>query len=102
MLKWRAGLTPAQGLAAHDAAASLLAAGMRGMAPEAHCYHDQPTDAAGCAALHCDEVLVHGYDLALGRGGAGAPGGFRGPPLETYGRRCWGATAAWPCLPTLG
>jgi hypothetical protein len=68
LLAWRAGLTPEEGLAAHDAAAALLAAVLRGVPPEARGYHGQPTDAEGFAAMHCDEVLVHGYDIALGLG----------------------------------
>jgi len=56
LLTWRAGLTTEEGLAAHDAP------------PEARGYHGQPTDAEGFAAMHCDEVLVHGYDIALGLG----------------------------------
>src|SRR5262249_33831892 len=39
MLAWRAELTPEEGLAAHDAAASLLAAVMQGAPPEARGYH---------------------------------------------------------------
>jgi hypothetical protein len=73
MLKWREGLAPEKGLAAHDAAASLLAAVIRGMPPEARGFHGQPTDAEGFAAMHCDEVLVHGYDIALGLGVAFLP-----------------------------
>ena len=46
---------------------------LRGMPPEARGYHGQPTDAAGFAAMHCDEVLVHGYDIALGLGVAFEP-----------------------------
>jgi hypothetical protein len=65
---WRAGLTPEEGLAAHDAAASLLAAVLRGVPPEARGYHGQLTDAEGFAAMHCDEVRVHGDDIALGLG----------------------------------
>ena len=72
-LVWRPGLTPEEGLAAHDAAAALLAAVMRSMPPEARGYHGQPTDAEGFAAMHCDEVLVHGYDIARGLGIAFAP-----------------------------
>jgi hypothetical protein len=93
LLDWRTGLTPEEGLAAHDAAAALLAAVIRGMPPEACSYHGQPTDADGFAAMHCDEVLVHGYDIALGLGIAFAPppdlagacvtGCFRGPPQVT-------------------
>jgi uncharacterized protein (TIGR03083 family) len=63
----------AEGLAAHDAAAALLAAVLRGMSPAARGYHGQPTDAEGFAAMHCDEVLVHGYDIALGLGVAFEP-----------------------------
>ena len=73
MLAWRAGLTPEEGLAAHDAAAALLAAVMQGMPLAARGYHGQPADAEGFAAMHCDEVLVHGYDIALGLGVAFAP-----------------------------
>jgi hypothetical protein len=73
MLAWRAGLTPEEGLAAHAAAAALLAAVMRGVPPEARGYHGQPTDAEGFAAMHCDEVLVHSYDIALGLGVAFSP-----------------------------
>ena len=96
LLAWRAGLTPAEGLAAHDAAA-LLAAVLWGVPPEARGYHGQPTDAEGFAAMHCDEVLVHGYDIALGLGVACATGCFRGPPRATPGRHCCGAMAAWRC-----
>src|SRR5262245_53517809 len=53
MLAWRAGLTPEEGLAAHDAAPALLAAVLRGMPPEARGYHGQPADAAGFAAMPC-------------------------------------------------
>jgi hypothetical protein len=102
LLAWRAGLTPEEGLAAHDAAAALLAAVMRGVPPEARGYHGQSTDAEGFAAMHCDEVLVHGYDIALGLGGACATGCFHGLLLATPGRRCCGATAAWPCRTTRG
>ena len=73
LLVWRAGLTPEEELAAHDAAASLLAAVLRGVPPETRGYHGQLTDAEGCAAMHCDEVLVHGYDIALGLGVAFEP-----------------------------
>jgi hypothetical protein len=73
LLAWRAELTPEEGLAAHDAAAALLAAVMRGMPPEARGYHGQPTDAEGFAAMHCDEVLVHGCDIAPGLGVAFSP-----------------------------
>jgi hypothetical protein len=66
-------------------------------APEARGYHGQPTDAEGFAAMHCDEVLVHGYDIARGLGGACATGCFRGPPQGTRGRRCYGAMDAWNC-----
>jgi hypothetical protein len=82
MLAWRAGLTPEEGLAAHDAAAVLLAAVIRGVPPEARGYHGQLTDAEGFAARHCDEVLVHGYDIALGLGVAFAPP----PDLARRGR----------------
>ncbi len=75
MLKWREGLTPQEGLVAHDVAASLLATVMRGVSPEARGYHGQPTDAEGFAAMHCDEVLIHGYDIAIGLGV-----GFSPPP----------------------
>ena len=73
MLAWREGLTPEEGLAAHDAAASLLVAVMRGTPPQARGYHGQHTDAEGFAAMHCDEVLVHGYDIAMGLGVAFSP-----------------------------
>jgi hypothetical protein len=43
------------------------------MPPEARGYHGQPTDAEGFAAMHCDEVLVHGCDIALGLGVAFSP-----------------------------
>src|SRR5262245_25874695 len=68
MLEWRAGLTPKEGLAAHDVAASLPVGVTRGVLPEARGYHGQPADAEGFAAMHCDEVLVHGYDIAMGLG----------------------------------
>jgi len=102
LLTWRPGLTPEEGLAAHDAAAALLAAVLRGVPPEARGYHGQLTDAEGVAAMHFNEVLVHGYDIARGLGGACATGCFRGPPRVTPGRRCCGATAAWPCRTTSG
>jgi hypothetical protein len=73
MLEWREGLTSEEGLAAHDVIASLLAAVMRGVPLEARGYHGQPTDAEGFAAMHCDEVLVHGYDIAMGLGVAFSP-----------------------------
>jgi hypothetical protein len=66
MFVWREGLTPEEGLTAHDAAASLLAAVMKGVLPQARGYHGQLTDAEGFAAMHCDEVLVHGYDISIG------------------------------------
>jgi hypothetical protein len=97
LLAWRAGLTPEEGLAAYDAAAALLATVMQGVPLEARGYHGQPTDAEGFAAMHCDEVLVHGYDIARGLGGACATGCFRGPPQGTRGRRCYGAMDAWNC-----
>ena len=113
LLVWRAGLTPEEGLAAHDAAAALLAAMLRGVLLEARGYHGQPTDAEGFAAMHCDEVLVHGYDITLGLGVAFSPPPDLAqrvrdrlfpwtPPLETHGQRCCGATAAWPCRTTSG
>ena len=52
---------------------SLLAAVLRGMPAEARGYHGQRTEAEGFAAMHCDEVLVHGYDIALGLGVAFVP-----------------------------
>jgi len=103
-------LTPEEGLAAHDAAAALLAAVLRGTPAEARGDHGQPTDAEGFAAMRCDEVFVHGYDIARGLGVA-----FTSPqdlarhvcdplfpwtPLVAPGRRCWGVTAAWPCRTT--
>src|SRR5262252_4944566 len=51
LLDRRTGLTPEEGLAAHDAAAVLLAAVIRGMPPEACGYHGQPIDADGFAAM---------------------------------------------------
>src|SRR5499426_3908680 len=39
-------------------------------APEARGYHGQPTDAEGLAAMHCDEVLVHGAAQACIKGKA--------------------------------
>ena len=62
-----------EGLAAHDAVASLLVAVMRGTPPQARGYHGQSTDAEGFAAMHCDEVLIHGYDIAMGLGVAFSP-----------------------------
>ncbi|HSX77830.1 MAG TPA: hypothetical protein VLQ80_04560 [Candidatus Saccharimonadia bacterium] len=47
-------LTPEEGLAAHDAAAALLAAVLREMPAEARGSHGQPTDAEEFAAMHCD------------------------------------------------
>ena len=112
LLAWRAGLTPAEGLAAHDAAAALLAAVMRGMPPAARGYHGQPTDAAGFAAMHCDEVLVHGYDIALGLGVAFEPPPdlvrrvrdqlFPWTPAGDPWTTPSGPTAAWPCRTTRG
>jgi hypothetical protein len=43
------------------------------MPAAARCSHGQPTGAEGFAAMHCDEVLVHGDDIALGLGVAFAP-----------------------------
>ena len=52
---------------------SFLAAVLRGMPAEARGSHGQPTDAAGCAAMPCEEVVVHGYDIARGLGVACTP-----------------------------
>jgi hypothetical protein len=52
---------------------SFLAAVLRGMPAEARGSHGQPTDAAGCAAMPCEEVVVHGYDIARGFGVACTP-----------------------------
>ena len=79
---WRAGLAPEEGLAAHDAATALLAAVLRGVPPESRGYHGQPTDAEGFAAMHCDEVLVYGYDYHTTR--RNLPGILRGSGKTTY------------------
>ena len=66
-------LTLEEGLAAHDAAAALLAAVLREMPAEARGSHGQPTDAEEFAAMHGDEVLVHGDDIVRGLGVACTP-----------------------------
>lgn len=68
VLTWRDNVDSARGLAAHDAAAALLSAVIRGMRPNARAFHGQRADASGFAAMHCDEVLVHGFDIAQGLG----------------------------------
>ena len=65
---------------------SFLAAVLRGMPAEARGSHGQPTDAAGCAAMPCEEVVVHGYDI---RGGSAS---------RARRRRTWHGTCATSCF----
>jgi uncharacterized protein (TIGR03083 family) len=72
--------SPSRLLASLTAAARLCAITVDGLPPDARGYHPMGSaDAAGLAAMGCDEILVHTYDASTGLGepfdpGPGLPG----------------------------
>jgi hypothetical protein len=67
-------LRPARLVDALASAGAILTAAVAGAAPDDRGWHPfGRADRSGFAAMGCDEVLVHGFDLAAGLGRPGHP-----------------------------
>ena len=77
---------PARLIDGLGSAGAILAAAVRAAAPDDRGWHPYGrADRSGFAAMGCDEVLVHGFDLAAGLGRPGQPLPFD-VPAELAGR----------------
>ncbi|MFC7529658.1 maleylpyruvate isomerase N-terminal domain-containing protein [Actinoplanes sp. GCM10030250] len=64
----RSDATAAQLVQITAGCADLLCAALRTAGPEARAWHWGPTDPSGFAALGCNEILLHTYDITSGLG----------------------------------
>jgi hypothetical protein len=79
-------LRPVRLIDALRSAGAILAAAVTAAAPDDRAWHPfGRADRSGFAAMGCDEVLVHGFDLAAGLGRPGRPLAYD-VPAELAGR----------------